>query len=161
MLMGSTQTARLIANIRERHGYSYNISSRLVRRPGSTQWVAAADVTNNVVGPAIQEILGEIARLRREPPPAEELLSFQSFMAGILVQENSTAQGILESLRWMDLYRVSTSYFGTFIQNLYKVEPADIRSIAERYLRPDRMAIVVVGDRRILLSQLELIARVD
>jgi predicted Zn-dependent peptidase len=161
MLMGSTQTARLIANIRERHGYSYNISSRLVRRPGSTQWIAAADITNNVVGPAIQEILGEIARLRREPPPAEELLSFQSFMAGILVQENSTAQGILESLRWMDLYRVSTSYFGTFIQNLYKVEPADIRGIAERYLRPDRMAIVVVGDRKVLLPQLELIARVE
>ena len=68
MLMGSTQTARLVANVRERHGYSYNISSRLVRRPGSTQWVVAADITNNVVGAAIQEILGEIARLRRDLP---------------------------------------------------------------------------------------------
>jgi zinc protease len=159
--MGSTQTARLVANVRERHGYSYNISSRLVRRPGSTQWVAAADITNNVVGAAIQEILGEIARLRGEPPSAEELRSFQSFMAGILVQENSTAQGILESLRWMDLYGVSTSYFGTFIQSLYKVGPGDIRAIAERYLRPDRMAIVVVGDRKALLPQLEAFARVE
>jgi predicted Zn-dependent peptidase len=161
MLMGSTQTARLVANIRERHGYSYNISSRLVRRPGSTQWVAAADITNNVVAPAIQEILGEIARLRKDPPPAEELGSFQSFMAGILVQENSTAQGILESLRWMDLYGVRTSFLGTFIQNVYKVEPRDIRAVAERYLRPDRMAIVVVGDRKVLLPQLEAIARVE
>lgn len=161
MLMGSTQTARLVANIRERHGYSYNISSRLVRRPGSTQWVAAADITNNVVGPAIQEILAEIARLRREAPPAEELGSFQSFMAGILIQENSTAQGILESLRWMDLYGVATSYFGTFIQNLYKVGPANIRAIADRYLRPDRMAIVVVGDRKVLVPQLEAIGRVE
>jgi zinc protease len=161
MLMGSTQTARLVANIRERHGYSYNISSRLVRRPGSTQWIAAADITNNVLGPAIQEILNEIARLRRDPPPAEELRSFQSFMAGILIQENSTAQGILESLRWMDLYGVSTSYLGTFIQNLYKIDPRDIRAIAERYLRPDRMVIVVVGDRKVLLPQLEAIARVE
>jgi zinc protease len=161
MLMGSTQTARLVANVRERHGYSYNISSRLMRRPGSTQWVAAADITNNVVGAAIQEILGEIARLRRDPPGAEELRSFQSFMAGILVQENSTAPGILESLRWMDLYGVSTSYFGTFIQNLYKVSAGDIRAIAERYLRPDRMAIVVVGDRKALLPQLEAFARVE
>jgi predicted Zn-dependent peptidase len=161
MLMGSTQTARLVANVRERHGYSYNISSRLVRRPGSTQWVVSADITNNVVAPAIQEMLSEIARLRKEPPPAEELGSFQSFMAGILVQENSTAPGILESLRWMDLYGVSTSYLGTFIQNIYKVGPGDIRAIAERYLRPDRMAIVVVGDRKVLLPQLEAIARVQ
>ena len=161
MLMGSTQTSRLIANIRERHGYSYNIFSTLVRRPGSTQWIAAGDITNNVVAPAIQEILSEIARLRKEPPPAEELRSFQSFMAGILLQENSTAQGILGSLRWMDLYGVSTSYLGTFIQNLYKVRPDDLHTIAERYLRPDRMAIVVVGDRKVLLPQLEAIARVE
>ena len=161
MLMGSTQTARLIANIRERHGYSYNIHSTLARRPGSTQWMTVGDITNNVVGPAIQEILGEIARLRKELPSAEELLSFQSFMAGILVQENATAQGILETLRWMDLYGVNTTYFATFIQNLYKVGPADISTIAERYLRPDRMAIVVVGDRKVLLPQLEQFARVE
>lgn len=161
MLMGSTQTARLVANIRERHGYSYNIHSRLVRRPGATQWMAAADITNNVVGPAIQEILGEIARLRRDPPTAEELRSFQSFMAGILVSENSTAQGILESLRWMDLYGVGTNYLGTFIQNVYAVTPANIRAMADRYFRPDRMTIVVVGDRKTLLPQLEAIARVE
>jgi zinc protease len=160
MLLGSTQTSRLVANVRERHGYSYNISSRLMRRPGATQWAATADVTNDVTGAAIREMLGEIARLRREPPGAEELRSFQSFMAGILVQENATAQGILESLRWMDLYGVGTSYFGTFIQNLYEVRPADIRAIAERYLRPERMAIVVVGDRRVILPQLETFARV-
>ncbi len=160
MLMGTTQTARLVANIRERHGYSYNISSRLARRPGATQWMVAGDVTNNVVGPAIQEILGEIARLRREPPPAEELQSFQSFMAGILVSENSTAQGILESLRWMDLYGVGTGYLGTFIQNVYAVTPANIQVTADRYFRPDQMTIVVVGDRKTLLPQLEAIARV-
>ena len=160
MLMGTTQTARLVANIRERHGYSYNISSRLARRPGATQWMVTGDVTNNVVGPAIQEILGEIARLRREAPPAPELQSFQSFMAGILVSENSTAQGILESLRWMDLYGVNTAYLGTFIQNVYAVTPANIQLTAERYFRPDRMTIVVVGDRKTLLPQLEAIARV-
>ena len=161
LLMGSTQTARLVANIRERHGYSYNIYSRLARQPGATQWLVAADITNNVVGAAIQEILGEIARLRRDPPAAEELRSFQSFMAGILVSENATAPGILESLRWMDLYGVGTSYLGTFIQNVYTVTPANIHAMADRYFRPDRMTIVVVGDRNTLLPQLEAIARVE
>jgi zinc protease len=161
MLMGSTQTARLVANIRERNGYSYNIHSRLARQPGATQWLVAADITNNVVGAAIQEILGEIARVRRDPPAAEELRSFQSFMAGILVSENATAQGILESLRWMDLYGVATSYLGTFIQNVYAVTPANVQAMADRYFRPERMTIVVVGDRTTLLPQLEAIARVE
>lgn len=161
ILMGSTQTARLVANIRERHGYSYNIHSRLVRRPGATQWMVAGDITNNVVGAGLQEILSEIARLRQEPPTLEELRPFQSFQAGVLVSENSTAPGILESLRWMDLYGVSTSYLGSFVQDAYAITPEKIRATAARYFRPDRMVIVVVGDRTVLLSQLEAIARVE
>ena len=159
-LMGSSQTARIVANIRERNGYSYNISTRLVRRPGSTQWIVAGDITNNVVGAALQEILSEIAKLRAEAPPAAELREFQTFMAGILVSENSTAPGILESLRWMDLYGVDNRYFGSFIQNVYGISPADVQRVASRYLTTDRMVIVVVGDRKVLLPQLQQLGRV-
>jgi zinc protease len=159
MVMGSMQTARIVANIRERHGYSYNIFTRLVRRPGSTQWIVAGDITNNVVGAALREILGEIARLRTEAPAREELRGFQSFMSGIFISENSTARGVIESLRWMDLYGVKT-FFGTFIQDVFRVSPDDIRQIAARYLTPARMAVVIVGDRNALASQLEQIGRV-
>lgn len=160
MVMGSMQTARIVANIRERHGYSYNIHTRLVRRPGSTQWIVVGDITNNVVGAALREILGEIARLRTEAPSREELRGFQSFMSGIFVSENSTARGIIESLRWMDLYGVKPSVFGTFIQDFHRVSPDNIRQVAGRYLTPNRIAVVVVGDRKALLAQLEEIGRV-
>jgi zinc protease len=159
-LMGSTQTARIVANVRERNGYSYNISTRLVRRPGSTQWIVAGDITNNVVGAALREILAEIARLRTEAPSRDELGAFQSFMAGVLISEQSTAQGMLESLRWMDLYGVDPGYLGTLVQNLLAVSPENIHSIAARYLIPGRMTIVLVGDRKALLSQLEGIGQV-
>jgi predicted Zn-dependent peptidase len=159
-LMGSTQTARIVANVRERHGYSYNISTRLVRRPGSTQWIVAGDITNNVVGPALREILAEFARLRAEAPPIEELRGFQSFMAGILVSENSTAQGVLENLRWMDLYGVSATYLASLIQNIHGVSPQNIHQIASRYLVGNRMTVVVVGDRKALASQLEGIGQI-
>ncbi len=159
-LMGSMQKARIVANIRERHGYSYNIHTRLVRRPGSTQWIVAGDITNNVVGAAIREILGEIARLRTEAPAPEELSGFQSFMSGVFIQENSTARGVIESLRWMDLYGVKPSVFGTFVQDVHRVSPDAIRKIAGRYLIPERMTVVVVGDRRALLAQLQELGRV-
>lgn len=159
MLMGSTQTARIVANIRERHGYSYNIYTRLVRRPGSTQWVVTGDITNNVVGSALREILGEIARLRTEAPSREELGGFQSFMTGIFISENSTARGVIESLRWMDMYGVKPTFFGTFIDDVHRVSPGNILQIAARYLTPNRMTVVVVGDRKALVSQLGEIGR--
>lgn len=160
MVMGSMQTARIVANVRERHGYSYNIHTRLVRRPGSTQWIVTGDITNNVVGAALREILGEITRLRVEAPSREELRGFQSFMSGIFISENSTARGVLESLRWMDLYGVGPAWFGTFIQDVHGVMPERISEIAARYLTPDRMVIVIVGDRKSIGPQLEVIGRI-
>jgi predicted Zn-dependent peptidase len=160
MLMGSAQTARIVANIRERHGYSYTIHTTLVRRPGSTQWIVVGDITNNVVAPALREILGEITRLRAEAPPPEELRGFQSFMAGILISENSTARGVLESLRLMDLSGIDASYLGRFIQVVYAVTPTNIQQIAARYLTPTRAVIVIVGDRKAIASQLAEIGSV-
>jgi predicted Zn-dependent peptidase len=154
------QTARIVANIRERNGYSYNIHTRLIRRPGSTQWAVVGDITNNVVAPALREILGEITRLRAEAPAPEELRAFQSFMAGVLISENSTASGVLGSLRWVDLYGVDEGYLGRFIQDVYAVTPDAIQQIAGRYLTPARMVIVIVGDRKALAQQLEEVGAV-
>ena len=160
MLMGSMQTARIVANIRERHGYSYNIHTRLVRRPGSTQWIVAGDITNNVVGAALREILGEIARLRTEAPAREELSGIQAFMSGIFIQENSTARGVIESLRWMELYGVKPAVLSTFIQDVHRVSPAHIQKTASRYLGPGHMTVVVVGDRKAIVSQLSEVGRI-
>ncbi|HVD60371.1 MAG TPA: pitrilysin family protein, partial [Gemmatimonadaceae bacterium] len=160
MVMGSTQTARIIANVRERHGYSYNVSSRLARRPGSTQWVVSGDMTNSVVGASIREILSEISRLPAEPPDSVELGGFQSFMAGILISENSTAQGIIDMLRLLDLYGMNRSYLQTFVGSVYDVSGKDIQRVARKYLQPASAVIVVVGDRNAILSQLAEIGEV-
>jgi len=146
--------------VRERHGYSYNVSSRLARRPGSTQWVVSGDMTNSVVGASIREMLSEISRLPAEPPDSVELGGFQSFMAGILISENSTAQGIIDMLRLLDLYGMNRSYLQTFVGSVYDVSGKDIQRVARKYLQPASAVIVVVGDRNAILSQLAEIGEV-
>jgi zinc protease len=55
---------------------------------------------------------------------------------------------------------VDPSYLGRFIQDMYAVTPSAIHMIAGRYLTPDRMVLVVVGDRKALAPQLEEIGLV-
>jgi predicted Zn-dependent peptidase len=160
ILMGSVQTSRIIQNVRERHGYSYNVSSRLNRRPGSSQWTVTADVASDVAGKALSEILGEIARLPVQPPDERELHRYQTFMAGGLIYENSSAQGVIESLRWIDFYQADPTYFTDFVGHLLRVKPGDIERVARMYLAPGRLVIVVVGDREAVLPQLRTLGRV-
>jgi zinc protease len=154
ILLGSVQTSRIIANVREQHGYSYNVSSRLLRRPGSSQWALTADVANDVTGAALREILAELARVVAEPPSEEELRRHQAFLAGVLVTENATPAGIVDTLRFFDLYGVDAGYRAHFVERVRDIVPADIHRVARQYLQPGGLVIVVVGDRAAVASQL-------
>lgn len=159
-VMGSVQTSRIIANVREKNGYSYNVSTRLLRRPGATQWAVQADVNRDVTGAALRAILAEIERVRTEPPSELELGGFQRFMSGGLIIENSTARGILESLEWMDLYGARPDYLSTMTQQVHAIRPNDISRVVHGYITPPRMVIVVVGDRAQIERQLQEVGRV-
>jgi predicted Zn-dependent peptidase len=159
IMLGSVQTSRIIANVRERHGYSYNVSSRLVRRPGSSQWALTADVANDVTGAALREILAELARVVAEPPTEEELRRHQAFLAGVLITENASPAGILDTLRYFDLYGVDAEYRANFVDRVRDIVPADIHRVARAYFQPRELVIVVVGDRAAVASQLASIGQ--
>jgi predicted Zn-dependent peptidase len=160
-LMGSVQTSRIIANVRERRGYSYNISSRLIRRPGGTTWAIQGDVNRDVTGNALREILGELDRVVTEPPGVEELAAFQRFMSGGNVTEMATSRGILEYLRFLALYGEDAQrYLATLVPNVHAVKPADLVRVVRTYIRPDRRVIVLVGDAAAIEAQVSQWARI-
>jgi zinc protease len=153
-VMGSVQTSRIIANVRERHGYSYNISTRLARRPGATSWTIQGDVNRDVTGAALREILGEMRRAGTEPPSESELAEFQRFMAGGMIVEMATARGILDYLRFLDLYGADRDYLRTLVPSIHAVTPTDLLRVHSQYLRGDRAVIVLVGDAAAIEPQL-------
>jgi zinc protease len=155
MVMGSVQTSRIIANVREKHGYSYNISTRLSARPGTSKWMVSGDVVNASVGAAVREVLAEIGRVRDMPLPAAELRGFQTFMAGIVLSENSTPDGLVSTIGWLTLYGVDRNYVRNFVDRVYALTPSDIQAVARRHLVPERAAIVIIGDRKVVEPQLE------
>jgi predicted Zn-dependent peptidase len=110
-------------------------------------------VTTDVTGAAQREIFYEIDRLRSEPPSDEELRAIQNYMAGTFVLQNSSRGGIINQLNFVDLHGVGTDYLRGYVERVLAVTPAEIQRIATEYLNPDRMVIVVVGDRSQVLEQ--------
>jgi predicted Zn-dependent peptidase len=145
-LLGGSFGSRITANIREQKGYTYSPSGTVATRLGAATWIEAADVTTNVTGASIKEILGEIDRLRAEPPPEAELLGIQNFLAGTFVLRNSSRPGIATQLAFLDLYGLSEEYLRTYVQRVYALKPEDIQRLTRTYIDPASLAIVVVGD---------------
>lgn len=154
-LLGGSFGSRITSNIREQKGYTYSPASAVASRLGAASWTEMADVTTNVTGASIKEILFEIDRLRNEPPTAAELRGIQNFLAGTFVLRNSSRAGISQQLAFLDLYHLSEDYLRNYVQNVYALTPADVQRLARTYVDPAKLAIVVVGDRAQVLEQLK------
>jgi zinc protease len=154
-LLGGSFGSRITSNIREQKGYTYSPFSLFGTRLRSGYWAEIADVTTNVTGPSIKEIIGEIDRLRAEPPAAQELRGIQNYLAGTFVLRNSTRDGIAGQLAFLDLYGLGEDYLRNYVQRIYAVTPADVQRVTQQQIDPARLAIVVAGDKKAVTEQLK------
>jgi predicted Zn-dependent peptidase len=153
-ILGGSFGSRITSNIREQKGYTYSPNSSVSSRYRDAYWVEVADVTTAVTGPSLKEIFYEIDRLQKEPPPEAELQGIKNYMAGIFVIQNSSRQGIIGQLAFLDLHHLPDAYLTNYVQNIINVSPGDVQRIMQTYLRPEKMTIVVVGDREKIAKQL-------
>lgn len=154
-ILGGSFGSRITSNIREQKGYTYSPQGVITARLGSALWTEIADVTTNVTGPSIKEILFEIDRLRTEPPSAAELTGIQNYLAGTFVLRNSSRGGIAQQLSFIDLHGLSEDYLRSYVQRVYALTPADIQRMAQTYIDPNKLSIVVVGDPAVVREQIK------
>jgi len=146
-LLGGFFSSRITANIREDKGYTYSPRSRVSVRYKDGYWVQIANLTTDVTGPAIKEIMYEVDNLQNNPPPAEELDGVKNYRAGVFVLQNSTRGGIINVLSYLDLHELPDSYLTNYVGNVFAVTPEKVSEMAKKYMREDDMTLVVVGDR--------------
>jgi zinc protease len=155
VLLGGSFSSRITSNIREQKGYTYSPQGQLSSRYRDAYWIEIADVTSNVTGPALKEILGEVDRLQAEPPSETELKAFQNYRAGVFVLQNSSRGGITGQLEFVDLHGLPADYLNGYVARIYAVTPGEVQEMAKKYLQDDKATIVVVGDRKVIEEQVK------
>src|SRR5918997_3071327 len=58
-----------------------------------------------------------------------------------------TPDQIANQLELIVTYDLPDTYFNTYVERVQAVTLEDVNRVANRYLQPDRMAVVIVGDR--------------
>lgn len=152
-LLGGAFGSRITSNIREQKGYTYSPYSSVTDHYRDAVWAEVADVTTNVTGPSLKEIFGEVDRLRKEAPPSDELRGIQNNMAGIFTLQNASRGGVINQLQFVDLHGLPDTYLTEYVKRVMAVSPAEVQRIMRTYLRPENMAIVVVGDKKVIQDQ--------
>jgi zinc protease len=147
-ILGGASSARINLNLREDKGYTYGASSSFSFRRGAGPFTAAAPVQGFSTKESVMEFMKELRGIRGEMPvsPAELEAAKQSIVRGF-PRGFETPDQIANGLELIVTYDLPDSYFNSYIERVQAVTLEDINRVANRYLQPDRMAVVIVGDR--------------
>jgi predicted Zn-dependent peptidase len=144
-VLGGSFSSRINQNLRETHGYTYgaftNFDMRRVAGPFTTSSEIVTEKTDSALIEAMKEIRGI-----REPIPAEELERAKSYIQLGLPSQFETTGGIASALVPLALYDLPLDFFNGFSRNIEAVTQADAQRVTQRYIKPDALQIVVVGD---------------
>ena len=82
--------------------------------------------------------------------PAEELTKAKNYVALGFPGEFETTGDMARKLEELVVYNLPDTTFTDFVAQVSKVSAADLQRIAARYIQPDKMAVVIVGDRKVI-----------
>ncbi|MEJ7811522.1 MAG: pitrilysin family protein [Gemmatimonadaceae bacterium] len=146
-ILGGSFTSRLMQNLRETHGYSYGARSRFDMRRAPGPFTAAAEVTGTKTDSSLVEFLKELAAIR-DTVPAAELTKAKRLLQLGLPSRFETTGDIATQIVPVVLYGLPADYYNSYVQRVEAVTQADVQRVAQRYVDPSNLAIVVVGDRK-------------
>ena len=148
-ILGGGGTARLFMNLREDKGYTYGAYSRFTPRRGAGPFSASGEIQTVSTKEAVNEFLKEINGIRGARPvsPAELEINKQSLIRRFPSGFETVGQ-ISAQLANLVIYGLPDSTFNDYISKVNAVTVEDVNRVANKYLTPDKMAIVIVGDRQ-------------
>ena len=148
-ILGGSFTSRLNNNLREVHGYTYGAGSSFDMRGGAGPFFAAAGVQTDKTADALKEFFNELNAILK-PVPAEELARAKNYVALRFPSAFETTGDISRRLEDALVYNLPDDYFAKYVQNIQAVTAADVQRVAQKYIQPDHLAVVVVGDLKVI-----------
>jgi zinc protease len=145
-IFGGVFNSRININLRERHGYTYGARSQFAFRRQAGPFVVAAPVRNEVTRESVTEMISELRRIRTGDIEDRELDDTKNYLIGVFPALVQTAADIASRLIDMELYGLPEDYFDKYRENIANVTKEEITRVAEKYLDPDRLLIVIVGN---------------
>ncbi len=145
-ILGGLFNSRINLNLREVHGYTYGAFSNFEWRRAAGPFVVSTAVKTEVTVPAAREVLNEIERIRAEEVSSDELSLAVSYLDGVFPIRYETTAAIAQALTTLIVHDLPPDFYDSYRDNVRAVTLPAVLHAADRYLHPEAIQIVVVGD---------------
>jgi zinc protease len=147
ILGGGSFTSRMTSKVRSDEGLSYSVGTRYetdTRDLGV--WYAFCQTKLSTTYKAMRLMLDEVERIRQGLVTDEELKSAKDSYINRYVFNFTTPDRIVDRLMELEFEGRPSNELQTYIENVRKVTKEDVLRVAQKYLIPENITYVVVGN---------------
>ena len=147
-MLGVLFQSRLNHNIREVKGYSYGVGSSFGFGRGPGAFRAGGDVVTAKTDSALIEFMKELRDIRGPRPPTDdELAQAKASLVQSLPSTFASVTGVNNNIASIYTQGLSDDYYQVFTRSVNAVTRDDVVRVAQKYIDPQHLAILIVGDR--------------
>jgi zinc protease len=154
-VLGGAGTNRLHHVLRTERGLTYGAQAELEALKQAGQLAAQTSTRSEATGETLRVMVDEFARLVREPIGETELGDAQAYLTGNFPLTIETPGAIATQVLDVLFYDLPIEEVQKFRQRVNAVTVDDIEWETTRYLEPDRLTAVLVGNASAFLDQLK------
>ena len=152
---GGSFAGRINMNLREKNGYTYGAYSQFVFRREGGLFQVYGGVRTDVTAPAVREIFNELVGAHDRPITEDELTRAKDGLSNSLPGAFETSSNAVSNFSNVFTYDLGLDYYAKYAAQVRAVTTAQVHDMAEKYLVPNRMVVVAVGDRKAIEPELQ------
>lgn len=154
--LGANFSSRINMNLREDKGFTYGARSFLQARGLPGPFYAYAPVQTEFTKEALFELMKELKDiLGSRPLTADELARSKGGLIKNFPQGFQNLGAISDQLATLFVYDLPLDDWATYAERISGITAGQVADVAKRYIHPDDMAIIIVGDRSKIESGLK------
>ncbi len=147
ILGGGSFTARIPGRIRSDEGLAYSAFSAFQTSRDIGMFFVTCQTKLESTNRAISIALEEIDKMRKAPIEKEELAQAKETFMNQYVFRFTTSASIVGQKVDIEYEELPLNYLETYLDNVKAVTQEDIQRVAREYLHPDKIKILVVGNK--------------
>ena len=160
-VIGGGPTGRLFIHLREEKGYTYGAYSGISAGQYRGSWSASTDVRTEVTESALRDLMIEIARMRDEAVPANELRDAKRSMVAAFALSLENPSQVLNYYITRYQYKLPVDYWDKYPERITGITAEQVQAAAQKYLDATKMQIVAVGDAAKVATMLKEFGSVE
>jgi zinc protease len=147
ILGGGGFSSRLMDNIRDNKGLAYDVHSSFAAQKETGIFEVGIQTKNESANDVISETFKELRRIQSDLVSEKELSDAKAYLTGSFPLRMDTSAKIAGVLTAIEMYNLGMDYPARYPALINAVTREDIRRVANKYLHPDAMVVVVVADQ--------------